>query len=183
MSEEELIDYAAPTLAGLKTGSLFTSRHTSDEEIRQDVRRLNRMLSLKGLVLVPMSKKNGRVLLYLYRKSRLDRDLLDAEAVKILRERGYRRITPGACVAELICRLRREGAFPHEIGLFLGYPPDDVRGFMDHRDVGCKCVGTWKVYGDAAAAQKVFARYRRCTEIYGRCYSRGRSVEQMIVAG
>ena len=96
MSEEELIDYAAPTLAGLKTGSLFTSKHTSDEEIRQDVRRLNRMLSPKGLVLVPMSKKNGRVLLYLYRKSRLDRDLLDEEAVKILRERGYRRITPGA---------------------------------------------------------------------------------------
>ena len=86
-------------------------------------------------------------------------------------------------MAELICRLRREGAFPHEIGLFLGYPPDDVRGFMDHRDVGCKCVGTWKVYGDAAAAQKAFARYRRCTEIYGRCYSRGRSMEQMIVAG
>ena len=175
MSEEELIDYAAPTLAGLKTGSLFTSRHTSDEEIRQDVRRLNRMLFPKGLVLVPM-------LLYLYRKSRLDRDLLDEEAVNILQERGYRRITPEACVAELICRLRREGAFPHEIGLFLGYPPDDVRGFMDHRDVGCKCVGTWKVYGDAAAAQKAFARYR-WTEIYGRCYSRGRSMEQMIVAG
>lgn len=36
------------------------------------------------------------------------------------------------CVAELIRRVRHEEDFPHEIGLFLGYPSEDVSGFIKH---------------------------------------------------
>ena len=33
------------------------------------------------------------------------------------------------------------GEFPHEVGLFLGYPPEDVKGFIDHRANNFKCAG------------------------------------------
>lgn len=49
------------------------------------------------------------------------------------------------CVAELIRRVRHEEDFPHEIGLFLGYPSEDVSGFIKHGAKNSKCVGTWKV--------------------------------------
>ena len=52
-------------------------------------------------------------------------------------------------------RLGQAAEFPHEIGLFLGYPPEDVQGFLENRL--CKCVGCWKVYGDEQAAQNGFA--------------------------
>ena len=39
--------------------------------------------------------------------------------------------------------------FPHEIGIFLGYPLADVAGFIRNKGRNCKCIGTWKVYGDA----------------------------------
>ena len=72
--------------------------------------------------------------------------------------------------------------FPHEIGLFLGYPPEDVLGFIDNKAGGCKCVGCWKVYGDVDEAQKTFAEYKKCTELYCAMFAKGRSIERLAVA-
>ena len=33
------------------------------------------------------------------------------------------------------------GDLPHEVGLFLSYPPEDVKGFIDHRANDFKCAG------------------------------------------
>ena len=37
-------------------------------------------------------------------------------------------------------------AFPHEIGLFLGYPFEDVMGFIENKGENYLCSGCWKVY-------------------------------------
>ena len=37
--------------------------------------------------------------------------------------------------------------FPHEIGVFLGYPLEDVVGFIRHRGKCFTCCGCWKSYG------------------------------------
>ena len=33
------------------------------------------------------------------------------------------------------------GELPHEVRLFLSYPPEDVKGFIDHRANNFKCAG------------------------------------------
>ena len=33
------------------------------------------------------------------------------------------------------------GELPHEVRLFLSYPPEDVKGFIDHRANDFKCAG------------------------------------------
>ena len=45
MSEELVVRQCAPTLAGIKTGSLFSCPCDSPEELRQEVRRINRLLA------------------------------------------------------------------------------------------------------------------------------------------
>jgi hypothetical protein len=57
-----------------------------------------------------------------------------------------------------------------------------VRGFIENRAEGCKCVGTWKVYGDEAAARKRFAQYEKCTRIYQTRFCEGRSIERLTVS-
>ena len=64
-----------------------------------------------------------------------------------------------ACLEHLQKRFRLE--FPHEIGLFLDYPPEDVRGFLEHRGAESLAVGYWKVYGNVEKARRAFRRYRR----------------------
>ena len=60
MSEEILIRQGAPTLAGIKTGSLFPCPCEDHEALMTDIRRLNRRLSPKGLCLLPLRFLPGR---------------------------------------------------------------------------------------------------------------------------
>lgn len=134
MSEEAVILHGAPTLAGIKTGSLFRCAYASDEEMRAGLREWNRRFSGKGLRVVPLSFRENKALLYLYRPSRLSRDLSDEAASAILSDCGYCGGSPARCLSCLAKRIQSNGDFPHEIGLFLGYPPEDVKGFIEHRD-------------------------------------------------
>lgn len=54
MSEELLVKQCAPTLAGIKTGSLFPCPCDDRESLLADIRRLNRLLVPKGLCLLPI---------------------------------------------------------------------------------------------------------------------------------
>ena len=183
MSEELLIRHCSPTLAGMKTGNLFACSFPGGEEMRECLRCWNRLLTKKGLRVLPLRFQNGRALIYVYRPSRLSADLRRGAAKQLLKERGYCTDTSEGCVIQLIRRLCECEEFPHEIGLFLGYPPEDVCGFIQNRAGGCKCAGCWKVYGDAEAAQKTFAKYKKCSDVYAAQYANGRSIERLTVAG
>ena len=181
MSDDLIVQQCSPTLAGLKTGSLFTCPFRTEAELRADIAALNRRLAPKG-VNVRILRVRRRALLYLYRPSSLRRDFASAEVAMLLRQYGYTVDDTEACLAQLCTRLADASGFPHEIGLFLGYPAEDVRGFIENRADGCKCVGAWKVYGDEAAARKRFAQFDRCTRIYQEKFSAGRSIERLTVS-
>lgn len=181
MSTETLIRSCAPTMARLKTGNMFTCGFESKEQMNRELRQLNQRLRQKGLRILPLRWRDGRGLLYLYRPKRLERDLRDPLAQNLLRECGYPSSDANCCLARLMARLRREDDFPHEVGLFLGYPPKDVDGFM-HRKEHYKACGLWKVYDDVEGAVRKFERCRHCTEVYLRCYAQGVSLERLAVA-
>jgi len=182
MSEEYVVRQCAPTLAGIKTGSLFPCPYQSRQALMGEIRALNRRLSPKGLILLPVRYLDGKALLYLYRPSNLRQDLKDRLAAQVLEQAGYSCSKSEQCVVRLIRRLKENEDFPHEIGLFLSYPPEDVKGFIDNRACNFKCSGLWKVYGDEARAQAMFARFRKCTEIYCKLWQEGSSIEQLAVA-
>ena len=182
MPEDILVQCCAPTLAGIKTGSLFTCPFTDREEMLRDLRTLNRSLSSRGLRILALRYGEGRALLYLFRPERLQSDLKNRSAQEILSRAGYEGLAVDQCLARLIRRLRENGDFPHEIGLFLSYPPEDVRGFIENHSQNYKFIGYWKVYGDEAAARRTFEQYRKCTDSYCRRLSAGCALCQLAVA-
>ena len=183
MPEDLLIFHCAPTLAGIKTGNLFSCACPCRKELTRDLCRLNRMLAPKGLRILPLRVGGGRALIYVYRPHALAGDLADDRARALLLKCGYPPERPNGCVVHLVRRLQSAGEFPHEIGLFLSYPPEDVLGFIRNRACGPKCTGCWKVYGDEEAARRVFAKYRLCSQVYARQWRQGKSIEQLTVAG
>lgn len=118
---------------------------------------------------------------HLYRPDQLECDLCQTEAADILAEKGYRPGTPECCLVQLVKHLASDKEFPHEIGLFLGYPPSDVRSFMNSSCEGVQCTGCWKAYSNAEEAKKTFEKYRKCTELYRKETDRGMSLEDLIV--
>ena len=181
MPDEMVIRHCAPTLASIKTGSLFSCPCESDEEVLYGVRKLNQRLGCKGLRALPLRRRDGKCLVYVYRPRKLAHDLNDEHARCILADLDYPSGNPSDCLRHLLERLKTSQEFPHEIGLFLGYPPEDVEGFIRRKEEE-KCVGCWKVYSDIERAQRLFTQYEQCTNIYMRQYAQGKGIERLTVA-
>ena len=182
MSEDLVIRHCSPTLAGIKSGSLFSCACPCRKELTKALSSLNRKLVPKGIRILPLKVCMGRALIYVYRPNALESDLADHRARDLLLQYGYLPGDLNACVLHLIRRLRSAEEFPHEIGLFLSYPPEDVLGFILNKACNHKCVGYWKVYGDEQEAKSIFEKYNVCSKIYFQQWKQGKSIEQLAVA-
>ena len=106
-----------------------------------------------------------RTLVYIYNEKMLTAWLSMPHVRDFLSAYGY---TADMTVKEMLDKLASRmncGSFPHEIGVFLGYPIDDVRGFINNQGKNCLLCGYWKVYENAEKAQQTFETYDRCRDI------------------
>lgn len=181
MSDELIVKKCSPTLAGIKTGNMFSIRITKDEDVYSEVRDLNRALLGKGIRVIPLKVTNELALIYVYRPKFLKKDLKEKKALKILKDMGYHLESPERCIVQLVGRLKENPDFPHEIGLFLGYPPSDVACFIKHPRVGVKCSGCWKAFSKPDKARKTFHRFTMCTKEYEELSKNGKSLTQLAV--
>lgn len=180
--EEEFIRHCAPTLASLKPANLFASRYESEAELTEMIAYWNVKLGEKGIWIKALRKTKGRALIYVCRRQALEARIREPETAEFLKDYGYGDGEFSESIAHLEKRLAEEEEFPHEIGVFLGYPLEDVRGFIENVGQNFVCLGFWKAYGDRETAEKTFQKYRRCTEIYTRLWENGRSILKLTVA-
>ncbi|MBR6309497.1 MAG: DUF3793 family protein [Lachnospiraceae bacterium] len=181
MTEEVVIENCSPTLAGIKTGNMFTVRVNGNTDVYGEVRELNKVLRAKGLKAVPLKKTPSFAVIYIYRPDYLRNDFKHPKAKSILSKRGYDCSNPDGCVAQLARHMKEDESFPHEVGLFLGYPPFDVECFMKNPHDGVKCCGYWKAYSDPEAAKEKFTKFKKCTETYRIMNKQGKSLAQLAV--
>ena len=180
--ERHLIEHCSPTLASLKTANLFNHSFSSEEELEKQLSDLNGQLGKKGITLLLLYRRRNKALIYVFRKNRLQADLNRSGVGRFLKKYGYEHMEVDYALDVLKKRLEEEESFPHEIGIFLGYPLGDVIGFIRNEGKNCKCLGCWKVYCNECEAVKTFARYQRCRAVYSRLWQSGRSVWQLTVA-
>ena len=152
-------------------------------KLRETAAKYNRLFQGKGVSFRLLCGCGKRALLLVYREEQLARQLREPLAAELLRRDGY---PEGADVERLLellsTRLRMGKEFPHEIGLFLGYPPEDVLGFQRYRGQNCKLCGYWKVYSDVDRARVLFRLYDRCREVLCRRVARGMTLSEVFLA-
>ena len=185
---EKLLRNCSQTLAGLKTGSIFNISDIPVNTLQFQIAVLNARLNPLGIFIERIRSKKSNSLLYVYRKSQLEHDLCDERACEILRALGYPEcgatsdIILEGKVRYLMKRLSDYDCFPHEIGLFLGFPVEDVKEFIHHDGRDCIACGFWKVYCNKSKALNTFRRFRICARIYENAAERKIPVEIMTVA-
>ena len=116
----------------------------------------------------PLLETEEKTVILLYQKERLEKYLRMMQVQKLLTEEGY-----PSCLLEdilpVLCEkyeayVETKNDFPHELGLLLGYPPEDVEGFIRHRGKNCLCTGYWKVYADKERKLRLFEKYEYAKE-------------------
>ena len=181
--EAVLVRQCAPTLAGMKPGSIFCFNHSPLEVSRQKVCQWNKQLAPFGLTVQILLERPGSssVIVFVYRRDRLEQMLSDDAYQSFLAEAGYERTNLDGLLEQLSYRLRTQPEFPHEIGVFLGYPLQDVIGFIENQGRNFTCCSFWKSYGDPAEMQVCFACYRRCIQTYVAMFEQGIPIERLAV--
>lgn len=160
--EQKLAYHSAPSLLGIKCANLISlGRHEYD--IEGYMQRFNSTVSVKGLRMRLMCECSERALLMVYNEKKLACRLSSPECREILRDCGYTDdMSSEQCLRRLGERMAQGDGFPHEIGLFLDYPVEDVVGFIENNGNNFKLCGYWKVYGDADKARRTFENYNKC---------------------
>lgn len=180
---ENIIGYhCAPALAGIKPSNLVACYKNQGYNVASEIKRLNEELNCKDIYFEPVCECEKRVLLLCYRKKILGRVLNQPEIKEFLSVFGYSEADNPDTYIAILKRRFVKGKFPHEIGIFLGYPLHDVYGFIFHKDEGCLLCGEWKVYKNPEEAQKLFDRFSACRKAVLRRVLQGFTLAQMFCA-
>lgn len=175
--EVQLALQCAPVLAGIKPSNLL---NISVKEIE----RVKGMFYDTAVKVYFLYHKNGMVSLLLYRQEALEEYLMQSMVQQILDVIGYPTTSMTEILQEFSIRYQNykqlNGSFPHEMGLLMGYPPEDVWGFIQNKGQGAKYSGYWKVYGNLAKALHTFQQYEQAKEQAVRMIAKQQSVLSLL---
>ena len=165
--EEVFVEVCAPTLRGIKPSNLFRYQPQNRDKLLEALDFWNRELEPSGLQVRALKEcsRTGAFLILVYREEWLRFILGKISVQNFLKKSG--------CL---------EHDFPHEIGIFLGYPLEDVVGFIENQGKNYTCSGYWKTYGDPQEAKRRFDSYRECTEVCREKYRQGTPIIQLVKA-
>lgn len=163
--EQTLAFHGAPSMAGIKPADLFSWAGAPEDTLAL-IDRFAQEMARTGIQVRRLCFCRGRSLILVYRPKRLQEQLAQDEVRALLLRDGYP-VEDGleAMLDHLTDRvLECPSGFPHEVGLFLGYPVEDVEGFRQNDGRDFKFCGLWKVYSDVERAQECFRRYSCCRQ-------------------
>lgn len=171
--ETQLALQCAPVLLGIKVSNLLILEKEKQQEAVGFF--LETELSCQ---LLSISEK--KVTFLIYREKELAAYLNEHGVKEQMEEFGYGMCRLEEVLAEFAGRYQRymeaEAEFPHEMGLLLGYPLEDVTGFIRNKGENFLYAGYWKVYANLSAALKRFSDYSRAKEAAVKMIAEGRSI-------
>lgn len=131
-------------------------------------------IRIANLTFIVLQTRSQALLLLCYNPEELERSLAHAGIRTLLHMSGYD--AAASCedlVAELCRRIAKNDSFPHEIGLFIGYPAKDVAAFMGLVKLPFACQGPWKIYGNPLRSLALADQYRCCRQRMGAILATG----------
>ena len=177
---EELLAYhCAPTLKGYKIANMFHVSRTLFPCAEEIILEYNEKFRQKGLTFCILQAERPRITFYLYSIDSFIK-ILKQEKIRVFLERlGYPTHSPTACLDFLEKRME-EATYPHEIGIFLGYPLEDVLGFIQNKP--CCCMGAWKVYdqNSVSRCKELFSLFEYVRNQFIRGVENGCRIEQLM---
>lgn len=180
MSTDKIfIKNTAPSLCGIKPANLFSISSSCQNQKKINLWKYE--LSAIGLSLFEIPSGENFSLLFLCDINWIKKIISLPQNKKFFKSFGYTVVdNPYSMLFQIFSRISDSKNFPHEIGLFLGYPLNDVINFINHHGKNCKLCGYWKSYSNVEQAQQKFIQYKNCSRLCCKLFDQGYSVQQII---
>lgn len=175
--ETQIALQCAPLISGLKVSNLLIISAEDEALVRGILRR-------SGISFFRLLRTGEKVTFLLFRKNPLE-DYLGRQEVKaMLVTEGYVDFSLGNILGTFQRRYESYmsvgGWFPHEMGLLLGYPVEDVKGFMDNHGKNFLYSGYWKVYADVEEKRRLFQKFEDAKETVIQLLSYGVGIQDIL---
>ncbi|WP_455542347.1 DUF3793 family protein [Intestinibacter sp.] len=180
MFQSKLIKFCSPTLAGIKSGNLFKFKNKYNASIDGIVNAYNETYNRKGVFFFNILERKDYALIYVYRPDYLIRNFNSIEIINFLKLYDYKLDNLDITLKHLKYRFELLGTTPHEVGVFLGYPICDVKGFIYNKGKNYKYCGCWKIYDNLENTLNYFDKCRQCTKLYCRLFDLGFPLDKLI---
>lgn len=173
--QTQLALQCAPLLTGIKIANLLIVRN-------RNVKGVFGMFYGSRISVRVIYRSEEKTMFLLYQKEELEAYLQENE--KTMRIFGYNEMDVEKICQELSKRyavyMEERGSFPHEIGLLLGYPVEDVLGFIENEGKNYLYAGYWKVYGNVVETMALFESYNEAKEQLIRMISQGIEIRRIL---
>lgn len=168
---------SAPLLTGVKISNLIIV----DNQYVDAVMKVFEMTEISVSILSSMEEKTT---ILLYRKNELISYLKQQKVKMFLFSIGYIKIKLEVILKDISNNykkyLENKTCFPHELGVLLGYPVEDVLGFMQNKGKNFLYTGYWKVYYDLSNKLKVFESFQQAEIAVMRMISKGNTILDIV---
>ena len=178
--DELIINHCAPALSGIKIANIFTYQYDSKKELEKEISSYNDILSFKNIKVSIIKDNANKAIIYVYNEKELENYLLDDEIFEFLENYGYKSKNIHESIDFLKIRMQYAESFPHEIGIFLGYPLIDINGFINNYGKNSLYTGYWKVYHNKNEAIKIFDNYNKCRDFYISTFLNGKDILEIM---
>lgn len=168
----------APFWKGMKESCILIMSKEDLEEILKEIANT----SIEYLIL---DRVKGRCIVFFYREAALKKHIAREEIGQFLNRYGYTGNNLKVYLERLKTRVayfyEKDHSFPHEVGAFLGYPIEDVEGFIRNQGKNFLLSGYWKVYGNLIEKKQLFLQFDQAQKEAMMQWSKGKALRQIVV--
>ena len=176
--DQMMIKFSAPTLCNIKSGNMFFARNNTFSKDCFDVWKSS--LAKYGIAAFSNHLSETSTVILVLNICWVRKILNDSFVKAYLCEKGYKISNAYNFINDLFVRMKNEQGFPHEIGVILGYPVEDVIEFEKHHGKNCKYCGCWKSYSDVENAKVCKCNFTECSKLCKNWYDAGYSLDRII---
>ena len=175
--ETRLALQCAPVIMGIKLSNLLNI-------FKEDETSMRMILEKTGLHYYRLVQQKGRLTYLVFRKTELEVYLQESEVQRFLRKCGYLDMSLDGILVRFRKRyeagINKKMNFPHEMGVILGYPIEDVEGFIQNNGEHYLYAGYWKVYECAEEKRLLFDAYESAKEGLVLLVANGYAIQTII---
>lgn len=175
--ETQLALQCAPLITGIKISNMLIVQKANAKKVKD-------LLKDTWISCFTLYESGEKITLLLYKEEELLDYLAQSEVQNVLQSLGHQKSELNDIIELLKKRyeayMKKEADFPHELGLILGYPVEDVTGFIEHNGKNYLHSGYWKVYQNPLAKRKLFERFEQAKESVVQLVSTGVSIVDII---
>lgn len=154
-----IIEILGPVLLGSKPSEIITiPKFDKDKDSKlKDIKSYFNICNKIQLIIIDMC--DGSYKLLFINNILLSKTLKNLDIKYFLTSLGYPYNVDSKSYIDILIKKIKSSVFPDEIGIFLGYPLKDVKGFMGYGNYKLFNTRYWQVYGDPKVSYSLYLEF------------------------